>query len=127
MRVFIDSDILIWHLRGEKKATNLLMRLRKQPDCELWTGAMQRAEIQFFMRKHEEEKTLLFLSLFHTAPVDAELVDLASVIYRRWSPSHGMDVNDALLAASAMKYNGQIICLNKKHYPMQDIVVKKGW
>ena len=28
MKAYLDSDVLIWHLRGERKALNLLMRLR---------------------------------------------------------------------------------------------------
>ena len=49
MKAFIDSDILIRHLRGERKALNLLKRLRDKEKFELWTGAMQRAEVIFFM------------------------------------------------------------------------------
>ena len=57
MRAFVDSDVLIWHLRGEKKALSFLRNLRDQGEYELWTGAMQRAEVVFFMRENEEEMT----------------------------------------------------------------------
>ena len=62
MKAFIDSDILIWHLRGEPRALNLLSRLHNDENIALLTGAMQRAEVVFFMRPTEEETTLLFLS-----------------------------------------------------------------
>ena len=127
MRVYIDSDILIWHLRGEKKALNLLIRLRDVEKYELWIGALQRAEIIFFMRKKEEKSTMLFLSQFKTSIVDQEIIDAAGNIYRKWNPSHGIDVNDAILAATAMKTGGKIYCQNTKHYPMVDIVVERGW
>ncbi|MEE8432944.1 MAG: hypothetical protein V3S16_16985, partial [Candidatus Desulfatibia sp.] len=68
MKAYIDSDVLIWHLRGERKALNLLKRLRDKEKFGLWTGAMQRAEVVFFMRPEEEEATLLFLTQFQTAP-----------------------------------------------------------
>ena len=48
MRAYIDSDVLIWHLRGERKALNLLKRLRDKEKFNLWIGAMQRAEVVFF-------------------------------------------------------------------------------
>jgi hypothetical protein len=35
MRVYIDSDILIWHLRGEEKAAALLRRLSAEPGTDL--------------------------------------------------------------------------------------------
>ena len=70
MRAYIDSDVLIWHLRGERRALEFLRGLRRDGTYELWTGAMQRAEVVFFARPEEEEATALFLSLFRTAPVD---------------------------------------------------------
>jgi len=127
MRCYVDSDILIWHLRGEKKAARFLKKLKKEPRLELWIGAMQRAEILFFTRPHEEEQTMLFLSQFRTAPVDERIIDLAAQFYRRWNPSRGVDISDAILAATAAATGGRIYTLNKKHYPMREIVVAKAW
>ena len=127
MRAYVDSDVLIWHLRGERKALRFLQRLRDSEENELWMGAMQRAEIVFFMKPEEETATLLFLSQFKTASVDQRIVDAAARLYRRWQPSHGLDVNDAILAATIMQTGGQIFCLNTKHYPMPGLLVKKAW
>ncbi len=127
MKAFIDSDILIWHLRGEQKALDLLTKLRDREKFELWTGAMQRAEVVFFMRPVEEEPTHLFLSQFKTAPVDQQITDKAGELYRRWNPRNGTDVNDALLAATAMQAGGKIYTLNSKHYPMSEVVVQRAW
>lgn len=48
MKVFIDSNILIWHLRGKEDAKELLKGLSRDEGSELWIGAMQRADILFF-------------------------------------------------------------------------------
>jgi len=127
MRAYVDSDVLIWHLRGERKALRFLQRLRDSEENELWMGAMQRAEIVFFMKQEEETATLLLLSQFKTASVDQRIVDAAARLYRRWQPSHGLDINDAILAATMMQTGGQIFCLNTKHYPMPGLVVRKAW
>ena len=127
MRAYIDSDILIWHLRGGRKALNLLKNLWDGGEYELWTGAMQRAEILFFMRPDEEEATGLFMSQFRTALVDQTIVDIAGALYRKWNPTHGIDINDAFLAATAMNTGGRIFSLNTKHYPMEDVLVTKAW
>jgi predicted nucleic acid-binding protein len=127
MRAYIDTDILIQHLRGERKALNFLRRLRDGEEFELWTGVMQRAEVVFFMRPEEEESTLLFLSQFKTGSIDQSRIDEAALLYRKWHPSHGIDINDAILAATAMQTGGRIFCLNRKHYPMPEVLVTKAW
>ncbi len=127
MRAYIDSDILIWHLRGEKKAFNFLRKLQDNSEYEMWIGAIQRAEIVFFMKPGEEENTLLLLSQFKTASIDQTCIDLAGFLYRKWHSSHGIDINDAILAALAMETGGKIFCLNKKHYPMSEIIIEKPW
>lgn len=127
MRAYVDSDILIWHLRGERRAAELLRRLSEEPDTGLCTGALQRAEVVFFMRAEEEGATLSFLSRFRTEAVTQKIVDHAGALYRRWHPSHGIGVNDAILAATAASTGGKIYTQDLKHYPMPDIVVIRGW
>ncbi len=127
MRVYVDSDILIWHLRGEQRAARLLRRLGRPPHAELWTGAMQRAEVVFFMRPDEEAATLSLLARFRTHAVTSAIVDRAGALYRRWHPTHGVDVNDALLAATVESSGGKIVTQNHRHYPMPGITVQKGW
>jgi hypothetical protein len=127
MRAYVDADVLIWHLRGDVRAARLLKDLRDGGRDELWIGAMQRVEVLFFMRTGEETATEVLLSQFQTAPVDQATVDLAGQYYRRWHPSHGIDANDALLAAAAVLTDGRIVCLNLKHYPMPDVRVAKAW
>jgi predicted nucleic acid-binding protein len=125
MRAYIDSDILIGHLRGDPKALHFLKELQEKKEYELWVGAIQRAEIVFFMRKDEEKDTLLFLSQFKTAPIDQSMVDAGGMLYRKWHSTHGTDINDALLAATVMQTGGKIYGLNKKHYPMPEIIFEK--
>lgn len=93
----------------------------------MWMSAIQRAEIVMHMKAGEEAATLELLSLFHTEPVTDEVVDLAATFYRQWRSSHGIDVNDAILAATATLTGGRIITLNTKHYPMPGIAVERAW
>ncbi|MGH7803278.1 MAG: PIN domain-containing protein, partial [Candidatus Binatia bacterium] len=94
---------------------------------ELWIGAIQRAEIVFFMKTEEETATMSLLSQFRTAPLTQQIVDAAGAFYRRWHPSHGSDVNDCLLAATMAANGGRIVTRNVKHYPMPDVNVEKAW
>jgi len=127
MKAYIDSDVLIWHLHGERKALNLLKRLRDKEQNDLWIGAMNRAELVFFMQPAEESVTLLFLSQFQTAPVDQQIIDMTGEFERKWNPRNGTDVNDAILAANVLKTGGKIVTLNSRHYPMPEITVQRAW
>lgn len=127
MRAYVDSDIMIWYLRGAEEAAKFFKKLRKHNEYDLCIGAMQRAEIVFFMRPKEEELTLFFLSQFKTVSVDQNIIDSAGKLYRKYSPSHGTDINDAILAATVLQTGGLVFSLNKKHYPMPDLIVKKAW
>jgi predicted nucleic acid-binding protein len=124
MRAYIDSDVLIWHLRGERKALNLLRRLRDKEQYDLWIGAMQRAEVVFFMQPAEEPATLLFLAQFQTALVDQQIIDKAGELYRKWNPRSGTDVNDAILAATVLQTGGRIYT---QHYPMHEVALHRAW
>jgi len=126
-RHYVDSDVLIAHLRGEKKALSFFRRVAKPEGTELWMGAVQRAEVVFFMRPHEEARTMTLLSRLRTEPLTREIVDLGGAMYRRWNPSHGTDVNDALLAATVALTGGQLHTLNTKHYPMPELAVRRAW
>ncbi len=127
MRAYIDSDVLIWHLRGEQRARDLLIQLQGNKGCELYIGAMQRAEIVFFMKTEEEPATTTFLSQFKTQAVNQDIIDTAGRLYRKWHPGCGIDVNDAILAATVMQTGGLIYTLNTKHFPMPEINVQKAW
>jgi len=127
MKLFFDTDILIWHLRGDERALRFLEETAKKPAAEWWTGALNHAEVVFFMRPGEESRTELFLTRFNTHPVDTDIIDAAAAMYRRWNPSHGMDINDAVLAATVEKAGGMLYTLNIKHFPVNTFLVEVPW
>jgi hypothetical protein len=124
--VYVDSDILIWHLRNHPAATALLAHLPATGD-EPWISAMQRVEITFFMRENEERRTLDFLAGFSLQPLTTEIIDLGSTLFRTWQPKNGLGREDALLAATAMLTGGRIVTQNVRHFPMPGVAVERGW
>ena len=126
VRAYMDSDILIAYLSKERSAQEFL-RWQSSHGMDLWTGAMQRAEVLFFMRPGEEPDTLYFMSKFKTASVTPQAVDAAGVLFRAWNRSHRTGVADALLAATVMLTGGQLFTKNLKHYPMPGVAVSKAW
>ena len=55
------------------------------------------------------------------------IVDAGGILYRKWNPTHGTDINDALLAATVKLTGGKIYGLNKKHYPMPEVIFEKPY
>ncbi len=126
MRSYVDANILIDYLRGNLRALGLLDTLVGQNE-DLWISAAQRAEVVFYVRRGEEQPTNRLMSFFSTHPVTEEIVDVGAALYRRWHPSHGVGINDAILAATVNITGGRIITQNVRHFPMADITVEQGW
>ncbi len=79
------------------------------------------AEIYAGVRKGEERATDgLFLAL-DVYPATAEIGMVAGKYVHRFGKSHGVEVADALIAATANVHGLPLWTLNKKHYPMKDI------
>jgi len=68
-----------------------------------------------------------FLALFQTAAVTQRIVDQAADFFQRWHSSQAIDINDAILAATALETGGMIYTLNRKHFPMPEVAVQKAW
>jgi hypothetical protein len=55
------------------------------------------------------------------------IIDKAGAFFRRWNPRSGADINDTILAATAILANGKIYTLNTKHYPMPGLAIQRAW
>ena len=62
----------------------------------------------------------LFRALTCT-PIDEEAGRLAGTYLQRYRRSHGVEIADALIAASAVGSRAELWTQNRKHYPMKDV------
>jgi predicted nucleic acid-binding protein len=119
--VLVDSDIVIEVCRERNR--DILSQWRKLgvsgraimyspvTAAELWTG----------VRPHEQETLVeLFRSLL-CAPIDYETGRQAGDYLRQYRKSHGLQITDALIAASAVLNRAELWTRNRKHYPMKDL------
>ena len=121
MTVLVDSDILIEVLRGRDEG--ILARwaeLGESGDfilcspvslAELWHGARP--------REHQALGNL-FRALI-CVPLDAETGRQAGEYLRAYRKSHGVELGDALIAATAAQQNATLWTRNRKHYPMRGL------
>ena len=118
MRLLLDTSVLIDHLRGEKRASDLLLQASRS-GSELWSVTVVRTEILAGMRPREEALTRLLLDQINWQEVTIDIADLAGALARRYLRSHtGVDTVDYLIAAAAQFLGADLKTLNVKHFPM---------
>jgi predicted nucleic acid-binding protein len=119
--VLVDSDILIEVSRGrDREIVSRWTALGHSEDAilyspvtaaELWAGARPR---------EYEALTNLFRVLLCT-PVDSETGRRAGDYLRQYRKSHGVELGDALIAATAVHTEAALWTRNRKHYPMKEL------
>jgi predicted nucleic acid-binding protein len=119
-RFLLDSDVIIWHLRGRKAVTEVLRDLQKfgLPAC----SALSVLEIQLGVKKGEEEKTDRFLKSLRIFDVDMETASKAAQLIRR-SKTRGvtLDLPDSVIAATCILHDLILVTYNTKHYPLSEV------
>lgn len=120
----IDTNILIDHLKGKLEAREFLKKLIED-DVRILCSVITIIELLSGMQPEEKEQLDLFLSFFHKLGVDAEAAEIAGEYMYEYRKSHGINMADAIIAASARQTGIALYTLNKKRYPMQDIEVVK--
>lgn len=124
--LLIDSDILIDHLRKEKKALDFL-DTEIEKGSLLFLSVISRAEIYAGIRKGEEEIVSSLFEIITPVNVDAAIADTAGEYLRKFSKSHALNIGDAIIAATASEMQLSLATRNVKHYPMKDIAVLKPY
>ncbi len=117
-KFLLDSDVLIWILRGR---TETLQRLDAL-DGPFGISVVSRAEIWAGARESEHRQIEnLFLSLT-TYAVDAAVSDLAGrYLQQHRRGGRGLELADALIAATAVVHELRLVTYNVSHFPMPDL------
>lgn len=111
----IDTDVLIDFLRGRESARNFIAQLPERA----FVSAITVAELHVGVRNGKERTVLTgFLDTLEILPLDAETAAEGGLLRRDYGPGHGVGLNDALIAATALRNKLELATLNRKHYPM---------
>jgi predicted nucleic acid-binding protein len=114
----VDTDILINFLRGKEKARDFL--ISQLNEAVLCCSAITVAEIYAGMKGHEKTGTDELLNSLDIVPVDRTIAEKAGH-YKKDINSHGLELDDCLIAATAFIKKATLATGNGKHYPMSDI------
>jgi len=114
----VDSDIIIWHMRGRADIGAQLEAAAGESGGMLYVTAVQVCEVMTGLRPRESAAARAALTLFQCAALDAESGLLAAEFRARFAKSHHLTLADSLIAAAARTRGLVLWTLNKKHYPM---------
>ncbi len=126
----LDSDVMIWHLRGDESVVPRVVALSRQGRIGL--SVITRAEVIQGMREQEREGTFEFLDACKTLPVDRVVADRAGEIARsQRAQGRTIDLPDALIGATALEAEIPLYTCNPRHFPMtgldlRTVVVNKA-
>lgn len=116
MKRLFDSTILIAHLRGETKATELLLATATE---DRLASVLSRTELEGGMRSSERADVARLFSVMQLVPVSDAIAARAGEHLRKYRRSHqGIDLVDFIIAASTEAHQAELITLNVKHFPM---------
>src|SRR3989344_6653920 len=118
----IDTDILIWVLRGNEKYEEFLQSLKDKNAFSISTVTI--AEIYKNIYPSELLKTESVLEEFLTWDVTKSIAKQAGLYWQQYVKQlKNLSLTDCLIAATANLNNLTLISLNIKHFPMNDIKI----
>jgi predicted nucleic acid-binding protein len=116
--MLIDTDVIVWMTRGHVGATSLLQsllpwRISAVTYIELAQGCRNKSELV-------QIKKGLALCQAEIMPIDETITNQAIALIEQYVLSHGLQLADALIAATAMNSKVTLLTANAKHFSMID-------
>ena len=121
MTVLVDSDILIEVSRGRNEDVVSKWIGLSNSDAAVLYSPVSVAELWAGARPSEHDALNNLFRALTCAPIDEEAGRQAGVYLRQYRQSHGVEVADALIAASAVANRAELWTRSRKHYPMKDV------
>ena len=118
----IDTDILIWVLRGSEEYKDFLMKLKNNASFSISTITI--AEIYKNIYPSEIMKTENLINEFQVCEVTIPIAKQAGLYWQQYIKQiRSLSLTDCLIAGTANVNNLILVSLNVKHFPMNDIQV----
>jgi predicted nucleic acid-binding protein len=117
----IDSDVLIEVLRGRNKRIVSAWTTLADSGEPVFVSPVSVAEVWAGARQNEREAIAALFGALETVPVGAGIGEKAGQYLRSYRASHGMELGDALIAATASLHGLFLWTRNRKHFPMREL------
>lgn len=112
--MLVDTDVLIWHLRGYPQATRRLdelgaLTLSATSWLELLQGMRNQGELVAVKKMLDKRSATLL-------PVTEAITLRATELMESLTLSHGLQMGDALVAATALEHGLPVLTGNVKQF-----------
>lgn len=114
--MILDSDVIIEVLRGNS-ATVRWLREQRAAGIALAYSPVSRAEIRAGSRPAERPAIAALFGSLMAIPIDASTGELAGELLAKYARSHGVQMGDALIAASTLESRNDLASFNTRHFP----------
>ncbi|MDQ1474442.1 MAG: hypothetical protein QOJ99_5922 [Bryobacterales bacterium] len=121
MTVLVDSDILIEVSRGRNADIVSRWTDLAHSEAAVLYSPVSVAELWAGARPNEHEALNNLFQALTATPIDRETGRQAGIYLHRYRRSHGVEIADALIAASAVAHGAELWTRNRKHYPMKEV------
>jgi len=118
--ILLDSGVIISWLRGYDPYAEIIPSLVAEGEVLAWTPVSV-AEIYAGARRREEPQLENLFLVLEPLTLSAEIGQKAGHYLNAYAKSHGVELGDALVAATSYYFGIPLWTLNRKHYPMKDI------
>jgi predicted nucleic acid-binding protein len=115
VNVLLDTNILVDYARRVPVAIAWLKSLPEPPQI----SAVSLLELYVGTRSQREERDVeAICAPLKCLPVTGEIAKQAGSVLRHFASSHGLDIPDAIIAATAEHHGLRLATLNVRHFPM---------
>src|SRR3990167_11311918 len=118
----LDTDVLIWVLRGKKEIVEKVSKLKEESTLAI--SVISTAEIYKNVYPSELSITEDYLNEHIVFDVDQKIAKIAGLYWQQYIKRlKNLSLTDCLIAATANVNNLKLVSLNTKHFPMKDIKI----
>ena len=112
--MIIDTDVLIWYLRGNKEAQKAInagipFKISVITYLELIQGVQDKRELRVLQKYLKEWSTEII-------QINEAISSRAMFLVEDYYLSHSMETGDAMIAATAIENQEILLTANDKHY-----------
>ena len=112
--IILDTNIIIELFKGNVETKELL---KKVDEKEFAISVITSMELYYgAINKRELNKIKKFLKSFNLLTINEEISKIALDLIEKYSKSHGLDIPDALIAATSLYYEVPLLTYNKKDF-----------
>lgn len=118
-KYLVDSDVIIWYLKGREKEAILLNELSKKGN--LYFSVVTITEIRVGLTRDAAKIIKQLKDIFVPISITENIAEIAGAYKQKYK----LDIADMLIAATAANHSLTLVTYNKKHFPMQEVSLYK--